>query len=58
MLYYALKGRRKQAGLLRLKGAEILGNCVIKVPIGNSEEFIEFFKRKGIEYKIEKVIQY
>jgi predicted nucleotidyltransferase len=58
MFYYALKGRRGQKGLLELKGAEMLGNCIIKVPLVNSEEFKELFKRRNIEYKMEKSITY
>jgi len=58
MFYYALKGRRDQKGLLELKGAEMLSNCIIKVPLANSEEFRELFKRRNTEYKMEKIIEY
>lgn len=58
MFYYALKGRRDQKGLLELKGAEMLGNCIIKVPLVNSEEFKELFKMKGIKCKMENVVVY
>ena len=58
MFYYALKGRREQKGLLELKGAKMLGDCVIEVPLTSSEEFKELFKGRGIEYKIENVVRY
>lgn len=58
MFYYALKGRRNQKGLLELKGAEMLGDCIIKVLLVDSEEFNELFKRKNIKCKIEKIIEY
>lgn len=51
MAYYALKGRRKQKGMLELNGAKMIGDCLIKVPLINSDEFEEMFKFNKIDYK-------
>ncbi|MBU1004455.1 MAG: nucleotidyltransferase domain-containing protein [Nanoarchaeota archaeon] len=58
MFYYALNGRRKQKGLLELKGAKMMGDCVVKVPLIHSEEFKDMFKLNGIDYKIENSVEY
>lgn len=51
MLYYALKGRRGQKGMLKLKGGEQLSNCMIKVPIQHSEEFKSLMKKLKFNYE-------
>ena len=49
---YALSGRRKGKGLLKLKESEQLGKGVIRVPCSYEEEFKEFFDKFNINYKI------
>ncbi len=58
MLYYALKGRRGQKGLLELKKGKQISNCVIQVPLEHSEEFADMFQKHGINFKAKKIVDY
>src|SRR3989338_1334913 len=56
MLYYALKGRRGQKGILKEKGMEELKPGVIKVPINLEYEFEEILNQHKIRYKIQTAL--
>lgn len=58
MLYYALKGRRGQIGILKEKGMEELKPGVIKVPIHLESEFEEMLNQHRIRYKIQTALFY
>jgi len=58
MLYYALKGRRGQKGLLKIRKGVQISRCVIEVPLEHTEEFKTLFQRYGIKYKIKNVLRY
>jgi len=49
---YAMGGRRKEKGLLNLKGGEQLGKGSVRIPSIYEEEFKEFFDKFNINYKI------
>jgi len=55
---YSLNGRRGENGLIKVKNCEHLGSGVLKVPVEHSEEFIEFFEKHKINYKISKALFY
>ncbi|MBW2994940.1 hypothetical protein KY312_01170, partial [Candidatus Woesearchaeota archaeon] len=58
MFYYALKGRRGQKGLLELRKAKQISNCVIEVPLKFSEEFKNLLNMHKIEFKTKNVLTY
>lgn len=55
---YSLNGRRGENGLIKLKGCEHLGRGSLKVPIEHSEEFMEFFEKHKVNYRISKALFY
>lgn len=58
MIYYALKGRRGEDGLIRRCNAEQIGNTIIRCPLGYSEIFREFFDYNSIKFREERAISY
>jgi len=58
MLYYALKGRRNQKGLLELRKGKQISNCVIEVPLEHSQEFKNLFNQHNIEFKTKNILIY
>jgi predicted nucleotidyltransferase len=58
MFQYALQGRRGEKGMMEITGSSSLGKGVIRVPLGYSEEFKDFFEKNKIKYKVNKILRY
>jgi predicted nucleotidyltransferase len=58
MFYYALKGRRGQKGLLKLRNGKQISDCVIEVPVEHSEEFRNLFEQQNIEFETKNIVSY
>lgn len=58
MFNYSLNGRRGEKGIIKHKSSEHMGSGVLKVPIEHSGEFIEFFERHKINYRISRALFY
>ena len=58
MFYYALKGRRGQKGLLRLRNGKQISNCAIQIPLKCTEEFKNLFQKHNIKFQTKHILSY
>lgn len=56
MFYYALEGRRKKDGMLKILNGIKFTNSVVLIPIENSEEFENFLKNWKMEIKKTRIL--
>ena len=58
MLYYALKGRRGNEGVLKKIGGEMLSNGILKIPVNTVFQIESLLKLHKLSYNIELVMSY